>query len=161
MENQTLDRPQRPLNLSLLTGCGTSLAAFVAAGVCSYALDIWLLPGESLFFILLIGGFGCGLFLALVTAAAAGMAVFRAKKSRPLAFGLLSWAGSSLLMNIAITGIGNLAERYAQALTNSTEEMFSYFGIIRVSGLILLLAANVLALLGGWLVYRHQTSKQG
>lgn len=161
MENQSTDQPKRPLGLSLLAGCGTSLAAFFALGVFSYALDVWLLPGESLFFILLIGGFACSAVLALVAMIAGGVAVFRTRQPRPLAFGLLSWAGSSLLMNLAITGIGHLAERYVQSLTTITEEMLRYFGMIRIVVIILLLVANALAILGGWLVYRRQKIKQG
>jgi hypothetical protein len=159
MENQISNKPKSNFGISLLTGCGTSLAAFVVPVVLFYVLDVLLLPGESIFFLLMICGFGTGIIVAVVAAIAVGVTVYRALQPRPLASGLLSWAGISILMNIAIYGIGQLAEKYVQTLTSFTTEMLKYFNIIRTIELVIILVVDLLAIIVGWLVYRHQRSK--
>ncbi len=159
MENQNINKTNSNLGVSLLTGCGTSLAAFIVPAVLIYALDTWLLPGESVFFILMICGLGVGILMAVVAAIAGGVAVYRAIQPRPLAFGLLSWAGISILVNVAVSGLGQLAENYVQPLATSTTEMLNSFSIIRLIDLIMLLVVDLLAIVVGWLVYRRQKSK--
>jgi hypothetical protein len=157
MENQ--NKTKSNLGISLLTVCGTSLAAFVFPVVFFYALVMWLLPSESGFFIQMVCGLGSGVILALVAAIAVGVAVFRAKQPRPLASGLLSWAGISILMNIAIAGLGSLVNNYIPTLATTTTESSNFFSILMAVEVVIILIANVLAIVGGWLVYRLQKSK--
>lgn len=159
MENQIINKTKGNLGISLLAGCGTSLAAFVVPLVFFYALVMWLLPGESGFFIQMVFGPGCGLILALVIAIAGGVVVFRSKQPRPLASGLLTWAGISLLISIAVAGLGSLAEKSIPNLVATTTESASAFSILMVVELVIIFVANVLAIVVGWLVYRRQRSR--
>ena len=159
MENQITNKTKSNLGISLLAGCGTSLAVFVFPVVFFYALVMWMLPAESGYFIQMVLGPGCGVIMALIVAITSGIAVYRAIQPRPLAFGLLTWAGISLLVSIAVAGLGSLAEKYIPNLVATTTESANAYGILMVVGLIIIIVANVLAILTGWLVYRRQKSK--
>ena len=159
MEDQNMNKTKSNLGISLLTGCGTSLAAFVVPAMFFYALVMWLLPGESGFFIQMVCGTSSGVVLALVVAITGGVTVFRAKQPRPLVSGLLSWAGISLVINGIIAGLGSLASQSIPNLVATTTESANAYGILMEVGLIIIIVANVLAILAGWLVYRRQKSK--
>ena len=159
MENQSINKTKSNLGISLLTGCGTSLAAFVVPAMFFYALVMWLLPGESGFFIQMVCGTSSGVVLALVVAIAGGVTVFRAKQPRPLASGLLSWAGISLLINGIIAGLGSLGWQAIPNFTTNTTEASNVYGIFMLVGLIIIIITNVLAIIVGWLIYRRAKSK--
>jgi hypothetical protein len=159
MENQNINKTKSNLGISLLTGCGTSLAAFVVPAMFFYALVLWLLPGESGFFIQMICGTSSGVILSLVVAIVGGVTVFRAKEPRPLATGLLSWAGISLLINISIAVLSSLAWQAIQNFTTTTTEVSNVSDIFMLVGLIIIIITNLLAMIVGWLVYRRAKSK--
>ena len=159
MENQITNKTKSNLGISLLAGCGTSLAVFVFPVVFFYALVMWMLPAESGYFIQMVLGPGCGVIMALLVAITSGIAVYRAIQPRPLAFGLLTWAGISLLVSIAVAGLGSLAEKYIPNLVATTTESASVFSILMIVEMVIIVVANVLAIIVGWLVYRRQRSK--
>ncbi|NOT03660.1 MAG: hypothetical protein HOP27_03565 [Anaerolineales bacterium] len=159
MENQIINKTKSNFGISLLTGCGTSLAAFVVLDVFFFILILLFVGNESGFAISLVLGFGISVILAFVALIVGGVVVFRAKQPRPLASGLLSAVGISILANIAIVGLGFLGQNLIQANTPDTNDMLNYFDILRGVALVIILVADVLAIVVGWLVYRRQRSK--
>jgi hypothetical protein len=153
MENQSDQKTKSNLGISLLTGCVSSLAAFIAPIVFFFALILWQLPTESGLFMVIVLGPGCGAILALIVAIAAGVGIYRAMQPRPMATGLLTWAGISLLTNIVISGATYLAQDYLPSSMTGSNSGF----IVIV--LVMTIIANLLAIIVGWLVYRRQRSK--
>lgn len=161
MENQPIAETKNNFGISLLTGCGTSLAAFIVSGVFffDFIFFFFTMGGESGFFIQLVVAFCASVILALLALVVGGVFVFRAKQPRPLASGLLSWVGISILANIVIVGLSSLAHNLVQVNTADTIEMLNYFHIIWGVELVILFAGDVLAIAVSWLVFRRQRSK--
>jgi len=153
MGNQNVDKTKRNLGISLLTGCATSLAAFIAPILFFYALIVWQVPTESGIFLVIVLGPGCGVILAPIVAIAAGVGIYRATQPRPLAAGLLTLAGTSLLTNIVIAGAGYLAWNYLPSAMTDANSGFILIALVTIS------IANLLAIVVGWLAYRFQKSK--
>ena len=159
---------KKSTGLRIFAGCAITLVAFIVGALLIYQL-IFLgslsgggFIGDTSFFLVMIGAPVCGVAAAIVMAIITGVLFYRAKQPRSMAFGLLTAAGISLLFAVIALLFGYGMNWIVGNISTLTVPQMQTASSINLGiQLLVVLVGLTLGAIGGVLVQRRHSQKQG